>query len=361
MQRNTYVTAAALAAALLVAGCSSRAAELRPSDASTVLANHTIDAPDPSRPGPHTVGYLTYGSGDDRNRSAYRDSVAFTTDKVDGSAFVSLGGSARSRKEYWGFGPDEMPLNARVWYPEGEGPFPLVLVVHGNHDMTDYSDPGYDYLGELLASRGFILASVDMNFINGGIRGENDGRGWLLLEHLEAWQGFNEDRENPFFGRVDMGRIGLMGHSRVVARWRTQPPSTASSATPTTPTSPWISTLPSRASWPSRPWTGSTPRRTGSNPWRTWTTWCSTAPTTGTCPASWACASTSAWPSRTGAPHFKRPGLRLRRQPRPVEHRLAEPRPGPRSGRSLDLDVLIPGEDQRQFAKVYIVPSWRRR
>ena len=27
-------------------------------------------------------------------------------------------------------------------------PAPLVLVVHGNHGMADYSDPGYAYLGE---------------------------------------------------------------------------------------------------------------------------------------------------------------------------------------------------------------------
>ncbi|MEX2608476.1 MAG: MFS transporter [Gemmatimonadota bacterium] len=203
-----------LGAAVLVAGCGARAAELLPSDAASVLANHTIDAPDPSRTGPFEVGYLTYGSGEDRNREAFRDSVVIRTESVDASKFVSLGSSARERNRFWGFPPSRVPLNARVWYPEGEGPFPLVLVVHGNHNMRDYSDPGYDYLGELLASRGFILASVDMNFINGGIRGENDARGWLLLKHLEAWRAFNEDEGTPFHGRVDMSRIALMGHSR---------------------------------------------------------------------------------------------------------------------------------------------------
>jgi len=89
-----------------------------------------------------------------------------------------------------------------------------VLVVHGNHNMRDFSDPGYDWLGELLASRGYILASVDMNFINGGIRQENDGRGWLLLKHLQAWRRFNDDPGGPFHGRVDMGNIALIGHSR---------------------------------------------------------------------------------------------------------------------------------------------------
>ncbi|MBT8405720.1 MAG: hypothetical protein KJP18_17820 [Gemmatimonadetes bacterium] len=188
--------------------------QLTPSDADVVLSRQTLDAPDPGQPGPYAVRTLYYGSGTDRNRPEYRDSVTITTEPVDARKLVDLGSSARSRNEYWGFTPEEFPINARVWYPDGDGPFPLALVVHGNHDMRDFSDPGYDYLGELLASRGIILASVDMNFINGGIRQENDGRGWLLLEHLRAWAGFNADPDNPFGGKVDMTRLAVMGHSR---------------------------------------------------------------------------------------------------------------------------------------------------
>lgn len=122
--------------------------------------------------------------------------------------------------DYWGFGPDALPLNGRVWYPDGAGPFPLVLVVHGDHLMNEFSDPGYDYLGELLASRGFILVSIDANFLNTGIppdgrpEDENDARGWLLLEHLRFWESWNETPDNPFYGKVDMNNIAVMGHSR---------------------------------------------------------------------------------------------------------------------------------------------------
>jgi hypothetical protein len=188
--------------------------QLARDDSDSVLARHTIDAPDPTVRGPHTVRQLYYGSGTDRNRAEYRDSVTITTEPVDASKFVDLGSAAKSRNRYWGFTPKAMPLNARVWYPDGDGPFPLVLIVHGNHDMKDFSDPGYGYLGELLASRGYIFASVDMNFINGGIRGENDARGWFLLKHLEAFGRFHETEGNPFHGRVDMSRIALIGHSR---------------------------------------------------------------------------------------------------------------------------------------------------
>ena len=210
---HSGIRVALSALALFLSACGT-SLHLVESDHATVLAHQAVEGPSPSTPGAWEVGFLTYGSGTDRNRPAYADSVAFTTLPVDASKLVSLGGEATSRKRYWGFGPEAFPRNGRVWYPVGEGPFPLVLIVHGNHNPRDFSDPGYAYLGELLASRGFILVSVDMNFLNGGIRGENDARGWMLLQHLKAWEAFDADEANPFHDKVDWDRIALMGHSR---------------------------------------------------------------------------------------------------------------------------------------------------
>jgi len=201
---------------LILAGLTacSHALKLTQSDADVVLSQQLLDAPNPARPGAHTVHTLYYGSGTDRRRAEFRDSVTITTQSVDASKLISLGESAKERNRYWGFEPKNFPINGRVWFPDGPGPFPLVLIVHGNHNPRDFSDPGYGYLGELLASRGFILTSVDMNFVNGGVREENDARGWLLLKHLEAWREFNDEPENPFHGIVDLTRIALIGHSR---------------------------------------------------------------------------------------------------------------------------------------------------
>jgi len=198
---------------LAISACAG-ALNLTPSDDATVLSRQLLEVENPSLPGPYPVKRLYYGSGTDRNRPEYRDSVTITTESVDASKLVDLGKAAKERNRYWGFTPKEFPINGRVWYPEGEGPFPLVLIVHGNHNMKDFSDPGYAYLGELMASRGFISVSVDENFVNGAIRQENDGRGWLLLKHLEAWRGFNEDPQNPFYGKADLDRVALIGHSR---------------------------------------------------------------------------------------------------------------------------------------------------
>ena len=198
---------------LLTSGCRG-VLRLEESDHPVVLASQAISGPSPSVRGPYAVKTLTYGHGDDKNRAEYREEVAFRTEVVDASKLIDLGDQADSRNGYWGFDPETFPLNGRVWYPEGRGPFPLVLIVHGNHDPKDFSDPGYDYLGELLASRGYILASIDMNFVNGGIRQENDARGWLLLKHLQVWDQINQDPDNVFFNSVDMDNIALIGHSR---------------------------------------------------------------------------------------------------------------------------------------------------
>ncbi len=179
-----------------------------------------ITAPNPSDNGPYPVKRLFYGTGNDIRRPEYGSSVAIKTRTVDASNFFEDfdGWKRWTRKKYWGFDIDKLPLNARVWYPDGPGPFPLVLIVHGNHDMAEFSDPGYAYLGELLASRGFILASVDENFLNSGLfhdpPKQQTVRGWMLLEHLKLWREWNQAASNPFHGKVDLGRIALMGHSR---------------------------------------------------------------------------------------------------------------------------------------------------
>jgi hypothetical protein len=199
---------------VLGAACT-QALVLTKDDSPVVLSHQAITAPNPGEKGTFAVKTMFYGSGTDKRRPEFRDSVTIKTKTVDASPFVSVEPpQAKAREKDWGFGVSKFPINGRVWYPDGNGPFPLVLIVHGNHNPLDYSDPGYGYLGELLASRGFILVSVDENFINGGLRGESDGRAWLLLKHLEVWKHWNDSAAGSFSRKVDMNNIALMGHSR---------------------------------------------------------------------------------------------------------------------------------------------------
>ncbi len=179
-----------------------------------------LKAPDPSRPGNLKILTLTYGSGNDPRRPEFCAGAALRTPTVDATPFVGdlPSWQAAYRKWYWGFDASHFPLNGTVWYPEGHGPFPLVLIVHGNHQMEVPSDTGYGYLGRLLASRGYIAVSIDENFLNGSLTGdleqENGARAWILLKHLQIWRQWNSKSGNPFYHRIDLDRIALIGHSR---------------------------------------------------------------------------------------------------------------------------------------------------
>jgi hypothetical protein len=194
----------------------------RPSVAATSLA-----LPNPGIAGSHAVRTLTYGSGNDRQRPEFRAEVTLRSRTVDGSRLLDgwEGAAGWARTRYWGFDDKALPLNGRVWMPEGEGPFPVVLIVHGNHLMEDFSDAGYAWLGEHFASHGVFTVSVDENFLNsgysdllagldGGLDKENDARGWLLLEHLRQLREWTNGADNPFSGKLDLERVVLIGHSR---------------------------------------------------------------------------------------------------------------------------------------------------
>lgn len=176
---------------------------------------------DPSLPGKFTYQEFTYGSGNDIKRAAFNTAVRYKTSAVNAENLLPewKGKKKKWREKYWGFGVDSFPLNGRVFLPERDTPAPIVLMVHGNHAMEDYSDEGYAYLGELLASHGMIAVSVDENFLNGTWSGDFRGkemptRAWLLLKHLEQWSNWSRDANHELYQKADLDRIILMGHSR---------------------------------------------------------------------------------------------------------------------------------------------------
>ena len=188
---------------------------------------NTINLPDPAGKGAFTPVFLSYGSGKDKWRAEFGKDVKIKTTSVDGSRLLSSwsGMSGKLRTMYFGFDQKALPMNALVWYPrEKKGPLPLVIIVHGNHIGQHASDPGYAFLGKLLASRGYMVVSVDENFLNlsltdldvfgGGLQNENAARGWLLLKHLELLRNWNNTPNNIFYKKVDLNKIALIGHSR---------------------------------------------------------------------------------------------------------------------------------------------------
>jgi hypothetical protein len=176
-----------------------------------------LDAVNPSKQGGFEVRTFTYGSGTDKRRPEFAESVEYSTDPLNASRLTN--GWNKYRTWFWGFDRTEIPINGTVWMPEGDGKFPLVLMVHGNHIMEEYSDEGYAYLGKLLASRGYIAASVDENFLNtsswsGSLNNEISTRAWVLLKHLNQFEEFNQSKNTELYNKIDFENIALLGHSR---------------------------------------------------------------------------------------------------------------------------------------------------
>ncbi|MEV5409897.1 hypothetical protein AB0K60_13780 [Thermopolyspora sp. NPDC052614] len=174
----------------------------------------TIDV-DPGVPGPYEVQETGYDLGD-------------TAISLEG-----LGGRLGE-------------LRARVYLPKGaQGRRPLVLFLHGRHSAC--YDPvtrrtsnsawpcpagqqpiesftGYKGPADALASHGYVVVSVSANAVNAFDANFSEDRGALargevVMRHLDLINDAERGKGDPqlislFRGRVDMGNVGLMGHSR---------------------------------------------------------------------------------------------------------------------------------------------------
>lgn len=135
-----------------------------------------------------------------------------------------------------------------VHLPAAGGPFPVLVVMHGRHGTCEIAgtlerlgtpcpdappavEPvdsyrGYDYVGANLASHGYIVASISANDVNDrdndfGMVSDDYGataRARILLSFLDDLRAV-QDGGGPeplrfLAGKLDLTRVGLMGHSR---------------------------------------------------------------------------------------------------------------------------------------------------
>ena len=92
-------------AGTLLAGACVAPLTLAHDDSDTVLSRQLLAAPNPSQQGRFAVKTLYYGSGTDKQRAIYRDSITLKTAVVNGAKFASAPSpqQAQIRKKYWGF------------------------------------------------------------------------------------------------------------------------------------------------------------------------------------------------------------------------------------------------------------------
>jgi len=166
----------------------------------------SVEALEPSmEDGPYNVSVLDYGTEEGLPSGSVSLTSYFNRDNADwNGTYADL---------YLEYDLNQVPMVGRIWYPEGKKNCPVLFIAHGNHEIAVDSYLGYDYLGEYLASHGYVVVSVDHNACN-LMKGENDGRAILLLEHIGQVLEYGKDRDNPLFGVLDEDNLAIAGHSR---------------------------------------------------------------------------------------------------------------------------------------------------
>jgi dienelactone hydrolase len=138
---------------------------------------------------------------------------------------------------------------AQVYAPQGGGPFPLAIFLHGNHSTCGTPVPGgprqdhgndftftgqcpppqveapshlgYAHIARHLASHGYVVVSINANRgITANTREDvlTTERGRLVLKHLALLQQLNRGELSApgldLTGQIDFEHVGMMGHSR---------------------------------------------------------------------------------------------------------------------------------------------------
>jgi hypothetical protein len=95
------------------------------------------------------------------------------------------------------------------------GPVPVVVLVHGRHSASVPNYRGYDYFQAQLARMGMVAVSVDQNeTVAGGGTTNIHERARLAIASIAYFQSLHTGGDPLFGGRLDLSRVGLMGHSR---------------------------------------------------------------------------------------------------------------------------------------------------
>lgn len=138
-----------------------------------------------------------------------------------------FGGTAREVEIWraeWRDAKRDRAVPVKIYYPKGEGPFPVVVFSHG----LGGSREGYEYVGQHWASRGYV--SVHLQHVGsddsvwrapGGLqnmaRAANAKNALdrvrdvsFALDQLET---LNKAADFPLRGKLDLERIGMAGHS----------------------------------------------------------------------------------------------------------------------------------------------------
>jgi hypothetical protein len=198
--------------------------------------------PGPTAPGIHRVATVSYDLGDDAFQDPAYESPVELAAVVHYPRDLGAGGPrplvVQLHGSWWTCADREAEAALKAAEEAGdEEAAGLAAQALGGWPCASGVTPlpserGYDYLGENLASHGFVVVSIRANGINAGsLVNAYPARAHLINKHLAMWQRLSatgkgrlagkftdpatgRPRQVDFQGRVDLTNVGTMGHSR---------------------------------------------------------------------------------------------------------------------------------------------------
>ncbi len=117
-----------------------------------------------------------------------------------------------AKRKFAKFNSQDIKLTTSIFQPDGMGPFPLIMLVT---DGEIKNDSNFDYLGEFLASRGYLVAIstifIEQNHFKGYQEDLLFAKALTILEHLETIQTQAQDPDNSLYNLIDTEQLVLMG------------------------------------------------------------------------------------------------------------------------------------------------------
>lgn len=163
---------------------------------------------------PGFAQYLENGTNEVEYLSYAPEKADIITSSFDTTQIVEREGTMDAMLDLCSpYDATKAPIAGGIWYPKELTNCPVLFIVHGAHSAKTESYLGYDYLGEYLASNGYVVVSVDENIVNSLNMG-NDMRAILLLENMKAILELNEKQDSPLFHKMNAEQLAIAGHSR---------------------------------------------------------------------------------------------------------------------------------------------------
>jgi len=124
----------------------------------------------------------------------------------------------------WNDRPVAAPLAGSIAVPQGEGPHPLVVIVHGAKRVDSIREKvyaGFDYLVRQLAAEGYAAMSINVNLEYSLDYGESIENAWgysIFQQHLALLEQANVGEDTghgiDLEGKINLDEMHLIGHSR---------------------------------------------------------------------------------------------------------------------------------------------------